>query len=75
MVRHTVVDPRFGPRMRELRELHGLSLRALAGRTLANKSQLQAFEVGKERPSVETAQRIDTALEAGGDLEGYSRSQ
>jgi transcriptional regulator with XRE-family HTH domain len=68
MVRHTMVDARFGARMRELRDARGLSLRALATRALSNKSQLQAFEVGREQPSVATALRIDEALGAGGVL-------
>ena len=68
MARRTEVDPLFGPRMRELREARGLSLRALATHVLSNKSQLQAFETGKERPSLETAQRIDEALGAGGSI-------
>ncbi len=68
MARHTMVDSRFGARMREMREARGLSLRALASRALSNKSQLQAFEVGNERPTIETARRIDEALGADGEL-------
>ena len=68
MARHTTVDSRFGVRMREIREARGLSLRALASRALSNKSQLQAFEVGNERPTIETARRIDEALGADGAL-------
>ncbi|OHV61334.1 helix-turn-helix transcriptional regulator [Pseudofrankia sp. BMG5.36] len=54
--------------MRELRTARGLSLRALAGHALSSKSQLHAFETGRERPTVETARHIDDALEAGGTL-------
>jgi transcriptional regulator with XRE-family HTH domain len=68
VARRTVVDPGFGSRMRELRDLRGLSLRALAARALSNKSQLQAFEAGNDTPSVETASRIDEALGANGVL-------
>jgi len=54
--------------MRELRQARGLSLRALATRALTNKSQLQAFETGKESPSPSTVRRIDEALDARGEL-------
>jgi transcriptional regulator with XRE-family HTH domain len=68
MARQTVVDAQFGLRMREMRQARGLSLRALASRALSNKSQLQAFEVGKEWPTTDTARRIDEALGANGEL-------
>ncbi|MDT5024065.1 MAG: hypothetical protein QOE61_491, partial [Micromonosporaceae bacterium] len=75
MARHTAVDPDFAPQMRELREARGLSLRALAAHALSNKSQLQAFETGRESPSVETARRIDEALGAGGSLAAMVTAQ
>jgi transcriptional regulator with XRE-family HTH domain len=73
MRRDTELDPGFGPRMRELRMDRGLSLRALATRALSNKSQLQAFEAGTQRPSADTVRRIDEALDAGGELVGLLR--
>ncbi|WP_052710866.1 helix-turn-helix transcriptional regulator [Pseudofrankia sp. DC12] len=63
-----LADPRFGSRMRELRESRGLSLRTLAVRAFTSKTQLQAFESGKDQPSTKTVQHIDDALDAGGEL-------
>jgi transcriptional regulator with XRE-family HTH domain len=54
--------------MRELRESRGLSLRTLAVRAYTSKTQLQAFETGKERPSPKTVQHIDDALDGRGEL-------
>ena len=68
MPSHITVDPRFGPRMRQLRQQRGISFRALANRVLSCKTSLQEFEVGKSMPSVDTARRIDEALDAGGEL-------
>lgn len=65
---HVVVDPAFPRRLRELRDQAGLSLRALASQALSSKSHLADFEAGRKAPTVETAQRIDEALAAGGEL-------
>ncbi|MEO3930196.1 helix-turn-helix transcriptional regulator [Micromonosporaceae bacterium B7E4] len=63
-----IVDPRFPARLRELRTARGLSLRDLARRTYYGKSHLHDLETSRCRPTVETARRLDDALEAGGTL-------
>jgi transcriptional regulator with XRE-family HTH domain len=68
MRRRTVVDPRFGMRMRMLREERGRSLRDLEQPTLSSKSKLHNIETGATVPSLETARLIDDALQAGGEL-------
>jgi transcriptional regulator with XRE-family HTH domain len=68
MRRRTVVDPRFGVRMRMLREQRGRSLRDLEQPTLSSKSKLHNIETGATAPSLETARLIDDALLAGGEL-------
>jgi transcriptional regulator with XRE-family HTH domain len=68
MRRRTVVDPRFGMRMRMLREERGRSLRDLELPTLSSKSKLHNIETGATAPSLETARLIDDALQAGGEL-------
>ena len=68
MSRCTVVDPRFGARMRQLRERRGLSLRDLERPTLTSKSTLHKIETGVGRPTPETVRLIDDALHAGGEL-------
>jgi transcriptional regulator with XRE-family HTH domain len=68
MRRRTVVDPRFGVRMRMLREERGRSLRDLEQPTLSSKSKLHNIETGATAPSLETARLIDDALQAGGAL-------
>jgi transcriptional regulator with XRE-family HTH domain len=54
--------------MRLLREECGLSLRSLERRTLSSKSKLHKIETGITTPSLETAQLIDEALNARGEL-------
>jgi len=68
MRRRTVVDPRFGMRMRMLREERGRSLRDLEQPTLSSKSKLHNIETGATAPTLETARLIDEALQAGGEL-------
>lgn len=63
-----VTDPRFGSRMRALREDLGLSLRDLERPTLSSKCKLHKIETGQTNPSAETAWLIDNALDAGGEL-------
>lgn len=67
------VDPRFRIRMRQLREERGLSFRDLEGPAAASRSLLNNIENGKANPSVETAQWIDRALDAGGELAAMVR--
>lgn len=62
------VDPQFGARMGRLREQRGMSFRRLARASLTSKSLLHDIEHAAARPTRDTAQRIDDALEAGGDL-------
>lgn len=68
MSRRPVVDPRFGPRLRVLRQQRGLSLRQLAALTHYGKSYLHSFETGARVPSRDAAGRLDQALGAGGAL-------
>ncbi|MEN3306882.1 MAG: hypothetical protein V7603_3084 [Micromonosporaceae bacterium] len=63
-----VSNPRFGPHMRQLRVQQGLSLRQLAKQVLSSKSHLQEFEIGAKLPNEATADRIDQALHAEGEL-------
>jgi transcriptional regulator with XRE-family HTH domain len=67
-MRRPIVDPRFGPLLRHLREERDLSLRALAKRALSSRSQIHDFEMGRRVPSPATAERLDDALGAGGRL-------
>jgi transcriptional regulator with XRE-family HTH domain len=70
MPRRTVVDPRFGERLRELRLARGLSLRDLAAAAYVAKSTVSELENGKTGPMFDTAQALDRALGAGGELTG-----
>ncbi|QSB14157.1 helix-turn-helix transcriptional regulator [Natronosporangium hydrolyticum] len=54
--------------MRELRKQRNISFRDLARLTLASKSKLYQIETGRVVPDAETAQLIDNALNACGDL-------
>lgn len=67
MARRTV-DPRFAARLRELRTQRGLSLARLAAAAYVGKSTLSDLETGKSTPTVETAQALDRALAADGEL-------
>jgi transcriptional regulator with XRE-family HTH domain len=62
------VDPRFTQRMRETRQLRGLSLRELQRLVFFGKSYLHDLETGAKMPTVEAAKRVDEALAAGGEL-------
>src|SRR5687767_8004698 len=64
----TLVDPRFGARMRELLAEAGISYRALAARTHYGKSYLHDLATGRKAPSVDVATRVDAALAASGHL-------
>lgn len=67
-MRRTIVDPRFPTRLRELRQARELSLRDLAAAAYIGKSTLSEIENGHCAPSVETAQHLDRALDAAGEL-------
>nr|WP_275580953.1 helix-turn-helix transcriptional regulator [Natronosporangium hydrolyticum] len=73
MPRRTPPDPRFGQRMRTLREQHALSFRELGRLTLASKSKLHKIETGMVAADAETATRLDDALGAGGELTAMVR--
>lgn len=68
MARRTVVDPQFGTRLRELRQERGLSLRNLYDSTRVSKSSISELENGVTSPTLPTAQVLDRALRAGGEL-------
>lgn len=70
MSRRTVIDLRFGPRLRELRQAQELSLRDLARQAYVGKSTLSELESGTKRPSLEMARHLDHALNADGELTG-----
>lgn len=63
-----LVDPTFGARLRELRQSRGLSLRELAALAYVSKSQISEWETGRRRPTLDLAEALDHALEAGGVL-------
>lgn len=69
-VQRSVVDPRFAATLRQLRADRGLSLRDLARRAVYGKSYLHELETGSKQPSMEVAERLDVALQAGGQLTG-----
>jgi transcriptional regulator with XRE-family HTH domain len=63
-----IVDPRFSQRLRDLRQLRGVSLRELQRRVYLSKSYLHDLETGTKKPTVEAARFLDEALTAGGEL-------
>ncbi|GAA4439276.1 helix-turn-helix domain-containing protein [Phytohabitans houttuyneae] len=64
----SIADPRFPQTLRRLRVDRGLTLRELGRLVHHSKSLLHELETGTRQPSVETAQALDIALEAGGEL-------
>lgn len=58
----------FGEKMRALMAERGISLRGLARRTHYDHGYLSKISRDIDRPSQEMAERLDTALEAGGEL-------
>jgi len=65
-----VVDPTFGPKLRELRLARGLSLSKLSALAYVSKAQLSQWENGGRRPTRGSAMILDRALETGGELAG-----
>src|SRR6476660_6731132 len=59
---------RFAVRLRELLAERGVSYRALAARCFYGKSYLHDLAHGRKSPTPEVAQRLDAALNAGGEL-------
>lgn len=69
-LRRTIADPRFATRLRELRRERGLSLRELAAAAYLAKSTISELENATTAPSLDTAQALDRALRAEGELSG-----
>lgn len=69
MSRRSVIDPRFGEKLKQLREARGLSLRALGARAYYGKSYIQQLEQHLKAPTAEVATRLDAAMQANGELE------
>ncbi|MBM0227265.1 helix-turn-helix domain-containing protein [Micromonospora sp. ATA51] len=65
---NVAVNPTFGPRLRELREQRGLSLRRLGQQVHCSHGYLWDLEAGAKRPSASVAALLDAALGAGGQL-------
>ncbi|GAA2327644.1 helix-turn-helix transcriptional regulator [Dactylosporangium salmoneum] len=61
-------DPTFGQRLRELIEQRRTSYRALAARVHHGKTHVHDLATGRKAPTVDLAQRLDDALDAGGEL-------
>jgi transcriptional regulator with XRE-family HTH domain len=61
---------RFARRLRELRTARGWPLREMAKRYHGSSSQVHDFETGRKRPVRRTAQALDDALGALGELVG-----
>jgi transcriptional regulator with XRE-family HTH domain len=59
----TTALPPVGERIREARQRHGMSLRALARAVGVSASLISQIETGKSRPSVSTLYAITRALE------------
>src|SRR5437762_9342820 len=68
MPRRIAVDPRFGARLRELRDQRQLSLRDLAELAHHGKSYISELETGRKKPTPEAAANLDRALGANGEL-------
>jgi len=60
----SVQEVDVGRRLRELREEHGLSIRALAEKSGLNVNTLSLIENGKTSPSVSTLQQVAIALQS-----------
>ncbi len=61
----------LGKALRWLREKRGLKQYEAAARATITKAMLSAYETGKQNPSLETLEKILTALDAGlADLAG-----
>jgi transcriptional regulator with XRE-family HTH domain len=65
-----VVDPNFGPTLRRLREARSLSLRRLGKLVNYTHTPLWELETGRSQPTPAIAERLDAALDAGGELSG-----
>jgi transcriptional regulator with XRE-family HTH domain len=64
----TGIDPRFGARLRQLREARGWSLRQLGRAVPVSHVRVHQLEAGRSMPSPRLAERLDQVLDAGGAL-------
>ncbi|GAB3172727.1 hypothetical protein GCM10027059_42610 [Myceligenerans halotolerans] len=62
------VDPGFGPYLESLRKERGWSLRRLGEHVHISHQHVWDLERGKKRPSLQAAELLDDALDAGGRL-------
>lgn len=62
------MDPALGARLHALRTARGISLRALAHRIPCSHVHLHNVERGRAQPSPDLLDRLDRALDAGGQL-------
>jgi hypothetical protein len=58
----------FGPRLRELRTVRGISLSELARRIYFSKGYVSRIETGAQTPSEEFARKCDAELDTNGEL-------
>lgn len=58
----------FAERLRALMAEHGVSERALARQVVCDRSYIHLLKHGKRHPGARMAQRLDDALDAGGEL-------
>ncbi|WP_370461567.1 helix-turn-helix domain-containing protein [Micromonospora sp. Llam0] len=65
----------FSRRLGQLRTERDMSLRQLARATFYSKSYLHELENGSKRPTAQAAQRLDSALRAGGELSALADTQ
>ena len=70
-----MVDRRFAAALRRLRGERGMSLRELASRAYVAKSTISELENARKSPSPGTAQALDHALRAGGELTRLAPAQ
>lgn len=63
-----LVNPRFGDRLRELRQARGMSVRDLAAAAYVSKSTISELENGGTTPMAGTVEALDRALGARGEL-------
>src|SRR5689334_23926403 len=62
LYQHDAVSVNIGERLRELREAHNISMRALAAKSGLSANALSMIERGKASPSVSTLYKLAEAL-------------
>lgn len=63
-----LVDPSFGPKLRELRAERQVTVRSLAGELHVGRSTISGLENGNRRPSRAMVEHLDRTLDANGAL-------